>query len=124
MHFTPAANLQYRRFNFVLRDLMIEADVTNRLGSPDWPAFADKLVGVSYETLRKALSRERTPSPKVLEAAAAAFGVSPEVFVEYRLVKTRLGLDPKEVGWQAAIAELRRIEELQHRAGRSDITRP
>lgn len=111
MDSTAPKNVQYRPFGIALRDLLLEANITTRLGNPAWVEFASKLHGVSYETLRKAVSGERPASQKVMEISAAALGVAPEVFAEYRLRRTRDRLDPAQVGIESAVAALRRLEE-------------
>ena len=118
MDSTTATNLQYRPFGVVLRDLLIDTGITTRLGNPAWSAFADRVPGVSYETLRKAVVGERPPSRKVMEAVGEALGVNPSRFAEYRLWETRRALDPAEVGWERAFAALRRIEGHDESQGR------
>lgn len=95
-----------RSFGEVLRDLLIEHGYTTAIGNPDWPAFTKQLDDVRYETLRKAITRERDPSIKVMEACANTLGVSPDVFWEYRLAQVQRMFDPREVGEDEAFANL------------------
>jgi transcriptional regulator with XRE-family HTH domain len=101
------SNPEPRRFGLIVRDLLIErGTVTDRLGTPDWPAFATEL-GVKYETLRKAVAGERPPGRKIMELAADALGVKPEdTFYEYQLLETQRQFDPREVGEDVAYANL------------------
>jgi len=93
-------------FGIVLRDLVLEEGIVTGLGSPNWVAVADRLPGVHYETLRKAVAGERAPAPKLMETVASVFKVKPDVFYEYRLRQAQLDFDPKEVGVDKAIANL------------------
>lgn len=99
-------------FGRVLRDLLVEADFTTRLGNPRWADFAKRLPGVHYETLRKAVTGERQPTPELMDLCARALRRSPDVFVEYRLSQVRRAFEPKEVGFPAAIASLQLWEEI------------
>ena len=97
-----------REFGEVVRDLLIERGFTTAIGNPDWPRFAGELEGVNYETLRKAVTRERMPSAKVMESVAARLGVDPATFWEYELERARQSFDPRRVGDDEAFANLRR----------------
>lgn len=103
----------FRSFGKVLRDLLIEHEITTGMGNPNWSAFAEKLETVHYETLRKAITGERQPSPKVMEEAAAALGVTPDLFIEYRVWNAQRQFDPREVGVQEALANLERWAKTQ-----------
>jgi hypothetical protein len=95
-------------FGHVLRDLLIENGYTTVLGNPDWPRFALELDGIGYESLRKAVSREREPSVKIMRACATALSVEPAVFWEYQLAEARRAFDIREVGEDEAFANLQR----------------
>jgi hypothetical protein len=95
-----------RPFGATLRDLLLEKDVTTPMGNPDWAGFAQQLPGIHYETLRKAVTGDRHPAPKVIEAVSDALSVSPETFVEYRLWVARRMLDQNEVGLDEALRNL------------------
>lgn len=98
---------EFRPFGKVLRDLLIEAEITTGMGNPNWSAFAEKLPTVHYETLRKAITGEREPSLLVMREAAEALNRDPaELFVEYRLLEAQRQFDPREVGVEAALANL------------------
>src|SRR4051812_38287584 len=74
-----------RRLPFakVMRDLLIEREITTGMGNPNWMAFVNDLAGVHYETLRKAISGERSPNVALMEECASALGVDPMLFLEY-----------------------------------------
>lgn len=95
-----------RPFGAVVRDLLIEKEMTTALGNPNWRAFAGSLEGIQYESLRKAATGERWPSAKIMEAVAEMLGVSPSVFWEYELWLAQRQFDPREVGHDAALAAL------------------
>jgi hypothetical protein len=106
-------------FGRTLRDLLIAKDVTTRNGNPDWAGFCQLLDGVSYETLRKAVTGDREPTPKIIEAVADAMSVEPETFFEYQLLDAQRRFDWREVGFDVAVANLaawRRVNGLQRHA--------
>lgn len=98
------------QFGAVVRSLLIDAGIVTRMGNPDWTSLARKMPGVNYESLRKAIVGERSPSEKIMIAVAQTLTVKPTVFVEYRLLKARRSLDPDHVGWYAATKALNRWE--------------
>lgn len=101
------ADESFTPFGTVLRDELIAREITTGMGNPNWSAFSQLLDTVHYETLRKAVTGERLPSPKVMEEAAAALGAKPEdLFVEYRVWQAQRMFDPREVGVSAALANL------------------
>ena len=102
-----------RSFGQVLRDELIDRGETTSIGHADWPSFAAKLDGVRYESLRKAVTGERDPSPKIMEACAAALGVEPTIFWEYQLAQARRSFDVRTVGAEEALANLRRWLDAQ-----------
>lgn len=77
-----------------------------RLGSINWSTFAKELPTIHYETLRKILVGERALDERAIEEVAAAAGVDPTYFAEYRLMKARDLFDPRQVGFDAAISNL------------------
>jgi transcriptional regulator with XRE-family HTH domain len=96
-----------KRFRDALRDLILaEGENVTLNGNVDYPRFVERLGGVSYETLRKALAGERKPSASLMEAVASALGISPEYFVEYRLANALRSFDVGEVGWDEAVKNL------------------
>jgi hypothetical protein len=107
---TREGRRDYRPFGIVLRDLLIEREITTKLGNPDWVDFARTLRGVHYETLRKAVTGERPVAPKVVEAVAKNLGVDPTMFADYRLWQVRKTFDPATVGIDAALESLARWE--------------
>jgi hypothetical protein len=102
------APIQRVPFGEALRDQLIARGYTTALGNPDWPRFALELDGIRYESLRKAVTREREPSVKIMEACASALGIEPTIFWEYRLAQVRRGFDLREVGEEEAFANLQR----------------
>jgi hypothetical protein len=97
----------FKPFGRVLRDLLIEREITTGMGNPNWSAFSQLLESVQYETLRKAVVGERVPSPKVMEEAAEALGYKPEeLFTEYRIWQAQRMFDPREVGVAEALRNL------------------
>jgi hypothetical protein len=94
----------------VLRDLLIEEEITTRLGNPDWAGFARTLPGIHYETLRKAVAAERPVAPKIVEVVARKLGVDPTTFADYRLWQVRTTFDPGSVGIETALENLARWE--------------
>jgi hypothetical protein len=101
-----SAQCDYRTFGIVLRDLLIERQITTRLGNPDWLGFSKKVPGVHYESLRKAVARDREVTPKIIEAVAKTLAVDSELFAEYRLWQVRRRFDPVAVGLDAALENL------------------
>jgi hypothetical protein len=97
-----------REFGEVVRDLLIERGYTTAIGNPDWPRFASDLDGVNYETLRKAVTRERLPSTKVMERVAARLDVEPSIFWEYELARAMKSFDVRQVGDDEAFANLQK----------------
>ena len=100
----------HRPFGPTVRDLLIVKDVTTRNGNPDWAGFCQLLDGISYETLRKAVTGEREPSLKIIEAVSDALSVSPTRFIEYRLLEAQRKLDWRAVGFDSALVALERFE--------------
>lgn len=94
-------------FAVALRDLIIEHDYATRSGNANWSAFAARLEGVHYETLRRAVSGDRQPSPKLMEECARVLGIRADTFVEYRIYLVRRSFDPAAVGLESAIKNLR-----------------
>ena len=94
------------RFGLVLRDLLIARGFTTKMGNANFARFSQELESTHYEVLRKAVSGNREPSPRVMEDCAETLGVSPTVFVEYRLWQARRTFDPAEVGLPAALEAL------------------
>jgi hypothetical protein len=100
------ANETTRAFGEALRDLLVEQDYATRSGNPNWRAFAAELEDIHYETLRKAVTGERAPSPRLLEECARVLRIKPGYFAEYRLYEARRNFDPREVGFERALQNL------------------
>jgi transcriptional regulator with XRE-family HTH domain len=93
-------------FGRLLAELVIESGYVRKNHSPNWVEFAKRVEGVGYETLRKALSGERAPSPVLIERVARVLNVEPSMFIEYRFTQAHRELDPREVGWTRAVDAL------------------
>jgi hypothetical protein len=96
-----------------LRDELIAHGYTTAVGNPDWARFAIELDGIRYESLRKAVTREREPSVKIMTSCAAALGVDPTIFWEYQLAQARRSFSVRAVGEDEAFANLQRWLKLQ-----------
>jgi hypothetical protein len=100
--------MSYRPFGVVLRDLLIERNITTLNGNADWMRFARRRHGLSYETIRKAVTQERLPNPELMQRVARSLRIDPaEHFAEYRLWLIRREFDPREVGIDRALEALR-----------------
>jgi hypothetical protein len=104
--------MAYRTFGEITRDLLIARGVTTGIGNPNWSGFALELDGIHYETLRKAVTGERAPARKIMEAVAAQLDVEPSIFPEWRLCMAARDFDPREVGEEQALANLEAWEAL------------
>jgi hypothetical protein len=93
-------------FPLALRDLLIEHDYVTASGKPSWTAFAAEL-DVHYETLRRVVTRERLPSPTLIEECARALRIRAEYFLEYRIYLAQRDFDPEAVGLERAIENLK-----------------
>lgn len=90
----------------VLRGHLVERGITNKLGDPNWVAFAELLDGYKYESLRKAIAGDRPPTMGLMEACAEALSISPDEFIEYRILAAQRMFDPREVGMEQALKNL------------------
>ena len=104
---------QPKPFGQRLRDELIAHGYTTAVGNPDWARFAIELDGIRYESLRKAVTREREPSVKIMTSCAAALGVDPTIFWEYQLAQARRSFSVRAVGEHEAFANLQRWLKLQ-----------
>jgi transcriptional regulator with XRE-family HTH domain len=71
--------------------------------------------GINHTYISSILSGREIPSARALELLAGAFNLEPEFFIEYRLHTLRSELDPRRVGFDAAVerfAQLTRIPKL------------
>jgi lambda repressor-like predicted transcriptional regulator len=100
-------------FSKAVRDLvLLNPALTRKNGNPDWRKLAT-LAGIGYESLRKALARERPVSDKIIRAVSKALGVSPEHFFEYRLHRAQGDFNPKVVGFEQALKNARAFRDLR-----------
>ena len=80
--------------------------------------------GVKYETLRKAVAGERLAGTSLIETVAKTLGIEPSFFfVEYRLAQAQRAFDPREVGFERAVENLRAWTEVARDAGAADSLR-
>jgi hypothetical protein len=93
-------------FPVALRELLVDNDYVTRGGKPNWAVFAAELEGSHYETLRRAATGRRRPSPALIEDCARVLRVRPEFFLEYRLQEAQLEFDPAAVGVDRAVRNL------------------
>ncbi len=98
----------FRTFGEVLRDLLLERGISTPIGNPNWSEFARDLAHIHYETLRKAVTGDRRPTPELMTACAQALQLEPDIFPEYRLWLAQREFDPREVGSETAMANLAR----------------
>jgi hypothetical protein len=94
------------RFPAALRDLVVDNDYVTQSGKPNWAAFAGELKGFHYETLRRVVAGEQSPSPMLIEDCARALRIRPECFLEYRIFVAQRDFDPAVVGMERALENL------------------
>lgn len=102
----PGVQAPYRTFGAIVRDLLIEGGYVTGIGNPNWSGFALELDDIHYETLRKAVTGERPPSAKIMEAVAEKLGIPPGIFPEYQLAQAQRDFDPRSVGEAVAMTNL------------------
>jgi len=95
-----------KSFGEVTRDRLIERGTVTAIGNANWAAFVHDLNGVSYETLRKAVTGERRPGFKLMQQVARALDADPDIYYEFRLEVARRSFDPDVVGEEEAVANL------------------
>jgi transcriptional regulator with XRE-family HTH domain len=101
-------------FSVALRDLLIENDYATASSKPSWAAFAAEL-DVHYETLRRAMTGDRRPSPRLMEECARALRIRPEYFLEYRVYLAQRDFDPQAVGLERVIQNLNAWASVRER---------
>ncbi len=106
-------------FPVALGQLLIDNDYVTLRGRPNWAAFASQLNGFHYETVRRAATGRRTPTPALLEECARVLRLRPEYFLEYRVFRAQRDFDPRAVGRERAIENL----ALWKRAKRGAVAR-
>lgn len=99
-HFIP--------FGVRLRDLLQERGITSGMGNANYKAFAELLPTIHYETLRKQVSGERPVGIETMREVAEALNIPPQTFDEYALWEAQRQFDPREVGVETALENLRR----------------
>jgi hypothetical protein len=93
-------------FAVALRELVVDNDFVTQRGEPNWAAFASELEGVHYETLRRAATGRRPPSPSLIEECARVLRLRPEYFLEYRVYEAQRDFEPAAVGLEQALRNL------------------
>lgn len=93
-------------FPVALGKLITDNDYVTVSGRPNWAAFAPEIEGFHYETLRRAATGRRTPTPRLMEECARALRLRPEYFLEYRVHLAQRDFDPATVGHERAIENL------------------
>ncbi len=73
-------------------------------------------AGLTHGHLGQLAGGHQHPSQRALEVLAAAFGIAPEFFVEYRLARLRHALNERQVGYERALQTLQRFDD-QHLVG-------
>lgn len=76
-------------------------------GNINWSLFARDLPTIHYETFRKIKAGDRQLDKRAIEEIAKAAGVEPAYFAEYRLITARELYDPRVVGFDQALKNLR-----------------
>lgn len=89
-----------------------------KTGTVDLMRISEQLPDVYYETLRKAVAGDRAPTVELMEKVAALAGVEPGVFAEYQMEIARRQFDPKQVGWEKAMENLKAWAEVSTRSRR------
>lgn len=92
-----------------LRRLFDENDASLRTVAARTKELDEAGKGITYTYVAGVLKGRETPSPRSLELLARVFDVEPEFFPEYRLWKMRTALDPRHVGFDAALERLAEI---------------
>jgi transcriptional regulator with XRE-family HTH domain len=70
--------------------------------------------GMNHTYISAVLNGRESPSPRSLELIARVFDIDPDFFVEYRMGKMREEINPRVVGFDAA---LRRFVDLSGEDG-------
>jgi hypothetical protein len=107
-------------FPVALRELVIDNDYVTRTGKPNWAAFAAECHGFHYETVRRAATGRRPPSPALIEECSRVLKLRPEYFLEYRIHLAQREFDPGAVGLERALEQLAAWASLQ--TGRKPAT--
>jgi len=93
-------------FGPALRELMQAGEMTFSSLSRATKAADPAGKGIARGHLNMLTNGHDKPSIRVMELVAAACGVNPSHFAEYRLRDARRGLDPEVVGWEKALENL------------------
>lgn len=96
-------------FPDALRALMRDTQLTFRALAAETARRDPGTRGLSHGHLGQLAGGHQHPSQRAVELLAAALGVAPEYFLEYRLAQPRRALNEREVGYDRARETLRRF---------------
>jgi hypothetical protein len=82
----------HRSFEEDLDTLLRDRQKTGPLQAPSIKWLAERIPGWSYEHVRRMSIGERTRSSDFIEAVAAALGVAPDYFLEYRIWRVEVAM--------------------------------
>src|SRR5688500_2121336 len=77
--------------------LRVREEFHTLAGTVNLSEFARRLATTRYESLRRVLTRERKPTVKLMQEAAAALGVEPTYFGEFCIVLAERALRREEL---------------------------
>jgi transcriptional regulator with XRE-family HTH domain len=98
-----------KTFPVELQELIAERGISQREVARRTKAYDPK--GLSHVSVGHMLTGTLRPSTEAMKILAHALGVKPEYFAEYRLAIARESLDPRKVGFKAALDSLKRFEQ-------------
>jgi transcriptional regulator with XRE-family HTH domain len=102
-------------FGDALRELMDSDGLTYRELAGRTRKLDGK--GMTHAHINMLANGHDRPSTRAMELVAAACGVEPDYFAEYRLVLAMRELDPDEVGFEQALENLNARLGARRRAG-------
>lgn len=81
-------------------------------GRPNLRAFSQRLSGVSYESLRRAVRGKGSPSVSLIEEVSRVLQLRPEYFLEYRLAEALSRLDPRQRSLPDVVRAIERLRSV------------
>jgi transcriptional regulator with XRE-family HTH domain len=93
-----------------IRELMAHATLSFRGLAAETRRHDPAGTGLTHGHLGQLAGGHEHPSQRALQLLAAAFGIQPEFFVEYRLAELRRELNERQVGYEHALRTLRRFD--------------
>ena len=115
-------------FGEALRELMTTRELTYRSLAEATRGLDGR--GLTHAHINVLANGHERPSTRAMELIGQACGVAPEYFAEYRLAAAMRELDPAEVGFEQALANLdarlggRRRSSARGRSKRQPAARP